>query len=156
MRGKVPSKRNNIIQQRITPAHAGKSSSSSLQSISFKDHPRSCGEKQNIDPPSVKFIGSPPLMRGKALDENSDCHATRITPAHVGKRWGTDWKTFLVKDHPRSCGEKRFSLNVNAHKAGSPPLMRGKELLHVKSCCQNGITPAHAGKRNLDTAHNSR
>ena len=50
---------------RITPAHAGKSVKTNISCVDFRDHPRTCGEKQLLE---------------KQLQQMK-----RITPAHAGK-----------------------------------------------------------------------
>ena len=44
MRGKLSKKETCSVDDRITPADAGKTLSERLLSILFKDHPRGCGE----------------------------------------------------------------------------------------------------------------
>ena len=50
---------------RITPAYAGKSTIVQHGSIVSGDHPRLCGEKARNPDIKVRYIGSPPPMRGK-------------------------------------------------------------------------------------------
>ena len=54
----------------------------------------------------------------------------RITPAYAGKRSASRGHVETVRDHPRLCGEKSFSLILNICGSGSPPPMRGKETVH--------------------------
>ena len=55
-------------------------------------------------------------------------------------------KFYIIKDHPRACGEN-LPIEYNAVPViGSPPRMRGK-LIEAKSFVDGiRITPAHAGK----------
>ena len=92
---------------RITPAYAGKSSSSVAMSRAFTDHPRVCGEKccfgsscspSTGSPPRMRGKvsrccsrraacgGSPPRMRGKVVFDEFIPERIRITPAYAGKR----------------------------------------------------------------------
>ena len=67
-------------------------------------------------------------MRGKEHGYYSNGFSIRITPAHAGKSNSiTDIKD-LIKDHPRTCGEKFLLLLKRYHFCGSPPHMRGKDL----------------------------
>ena len=86
MRGKV-----HIFQiikrgKGITPAYAGKRSTSDV--------------KKKKDP------GSPPPMRGKAGKSQGICQGNRITPAYAGKSVRHRSYPAWTWDHPRLCGEK--------------------------------------------------
>ena len=65
MRGKGEVKHFTDFTNRITPAHAGKSKFTHSKNSPFKDHPRTCGEKFNIEMSFTDIQGSPPHMRGK-------------------------------------------------------------------------------------------
>ena len=51
--------------RRITPACAGKSCTKRLPMRQGKDHPRVCGEKEQMDFNESMNMGSPPRVRGK-------------------------------------------------------------------------------------------
>ena len=95
---------------RITPAYAGKRSSSLYYWSSVKDHPRLCGEKHQKcgvllwcegdhprlcgeKPPFLRrcpdLKGSPPPMRGKVQSITQHSKLFGITPAYAGKRYQT-------------------------------------------------------------------
>ena len=65
MRGKVSLPVLVLSDNRITPAHAGKSVLKTRDVNVKKDHPRTCGEKLSYDVPYNYITGSPPHMRGK-------------------------------------------------------------------------------------------
>ena len=90
MRGKVFCVKLFVISSGITPAHAGKSCRFLYLLSHLKDHPRTCGEKQDFLSIRIGAGGSPPHMRGKALRNNLPSFKKRITPAHAGKS-----RTFL-------------------------------------------------------------
>ena len=72
---------------RITPACAGKSiRPSSMASVPW-DHPRACGEKSSLFRTACSPMGSPPRMRGKALELFGGAVVDGITPACAGKSW---------------------------------------------------------------------
>ena len=133
--------------QGITPAHAGKSFRRWRKKETARDHPRTCGEKQGQFRSLCASMGSPPHMRGKVdqlLQTNS---RSGITPAHAGKRITQKTQTRTHWDHPRTCGEKYIFPIIPVAFGGSPPHMRGKGGTAVGRTDSNGITPAHAGKR---------
>ncbi len=146
MRGKGPSTTRCSAAWRITPAHAGKRRQSSSSRRASGDHPRTCGEKSPAPDILPMDIGSPPHMRGKAVQLWWLSRRLRITPAHAGKRLGTRHQENALRDHPRTCGEKLHLRRPAGCNAGSPPHMRGKGRGGRRVYGRSGITPAHAGK----------
>ena len=151
MRGKVcrqPTDQNNFG---ITPAHAGKRSGRTFFRRPTRDHPRACGEKAHIVCANDKFEGSPPRMRGKAFQKFSLTMRLGITPAHAGKSRKPAHSAAGRKDHPRACGEKPRLWKTLTCTMGSPPRMRGKVAMYAGLRRGERITPAHAGKRTLQS-----
>ena len=146
VRGKAAVRNPQSVSLRITPACAGKSKHQRRQESNRKDHPRMCGEKSTARGRLSTRIGSPPHVRGKAVDGVFFMVEDRITPACAGKRRqcrpdrGCSW------DHPRMCGEKLALKTRKKENTGSPPHVRGKAIVHSKRLCFVGITPACAGK----------
>ena len=136
----------------ITPAYAGKSYSLALFLGLHRDHPRVCGEKVLKDIKKAAAVGSPPRMRGKALEVSTWLVLPRITPAYAGKSGASVGRLAVVRDHPRVCGEKFFVKPRKRSSVGSPPRMRGKASVLFGWCRNPRITPAYAGKRSSDTA----
>ena len=106
MRGKAP--RRTVLPHavRITPAYAGKSITSDLSTVHGKDHPRLCGEKEELQNAKETKEGSPPPMRGKASNCRLVSSSIRITPAYAGKSYNVKNVYGIKWDHPRLCGEK--------------------------------------------------
>ena len=90
-------------------------------------------------------------MRGKVSTSVKHIRGSRITPAHAGKRMQKYQKILFFQDHPRTCGEKAEFFKIECSDLGSPPHMRGKELLQNTTKLVQRITPAHAGKRRKQT-----
>ena len=114
---------------RITPAYAGKSQPSQLPEKLCWDHPRLCGEKKEAERKLNYDRGSPPPMRGKVIHSQLRVIVFRITPAYAGKSFRSSTADISRQDHPRLCGEKFFSNGITASVPGSPPPMRGKEIV---------------------------
>ena len=146
MRGKVVPSTPKRKTMRITPAYAGKRYSDGFRSSMLQDHPRLCGEKNTPRTTAVGIAGSPPPMRGKAVQSDHLVFRYRITPAYAGKRTQKKQKNFLGKDHPRLCGEKFPSPSPPTYAEGSPPPMRGKADHLQRNNANLRITPAYAGK----------
>ena len=127
VRGKVIKVDQQRISKRITPACAGKSFYKSEPTISERDHPRVCGEKE-IRPSSRSMTrGSPPRVRGKVREKGLRTLDVRITPACAGKSDSEQRRQTKTGDHPRVCGEKPDILKRLAASKGSPPRVRGKD-----------------------------
>ena len=153
MRGKEGLVRRRGHRVGITPAHAGKRNGQSPTMLLRRDHPRVCGEKNAILSGRKTEPGSPPRMRGKAAKCSSTCPALGITPAYAGKRKASGRHQHCGEDHPRVCGEKKRTVADNVAPQGSPPRMRGKASLAQIEECNDGITPAYAGKRKASGRH---
>ena len=141
-----------VYKSGITPAYAGKSSSSCVMPIDSRDHPRLCGEKISHALLMMLDRGSPPPMRGKGKMAIQVNRENRITPAYAGKSADRSPSFQNRRDHPRLCGEKPASASGGSVKRGSPPPMRGKGPPVADMWKRSGITPAYAGKRQTSTA----
>ena len=131
---------------RITPACAGKTSGSRSKARTLPDHPRVCGENSKLASKPIKYLGSPPRVRGKQLKVYGTPEEQRITPACAGKtpHCCGGWRTGA--DHPRVCGENTQSSGTASHGVGSPPRVRGKPYEMLRLLARERITPACAGK----------
>ena len=138
---------------RITPAHAGKTSSLKSVPCGDTDHPRACGENLFLIFGSQLFGGSPPRMRGKLTGVLAVTLLMRITPAHAGKTILVTCSKSFCTDHPRACGENLNFLYIFHEQDGSPPRMRGKHGKAKVESVRERITPAHAGKTGSATAN---
>ena len=65
MRGKASRSCWYIFRVGITPAYAGKSIDTRVIFADYWDHPRVCGEKEQMNAEGASIEGSPPRMRGK-------------------------------------------------------------------------------------------
>ena len=147
VRGKVGLRLIAAQDDGITPACAGKSEPPGSGLGASGDHPRVCGEKCAPTAQQNTATGSPPRMRGKAGQIQSQTPELGITPAYAGKSLRLCILSRLLQDHPRVCGEKKNVRLTKNSLAGSPPRMRGKEIYQCRSVRIPRITPAYAGKR---------
>ena len=152
VRGKDAVKRHSARGFGITPAYAGKSRGCPAACILRRDHPRVCGEKALLCLSLQQILGSPPRMRGKAFPSIKTILLMRITPAYAGKSYLIGTGLSDTKDQPRVCGEKTVLDLSRLVEQGSPPRMRGKEVVFIDSYLVSRITPAYAGKR-FDPIH---
>ena len=147
VRGKVSPDTVWNMNERITPACAGKSICYSNVDTVSQDHPRVCGEKLHFVNCFAKISGSPPRVRGKANNAIEDVIKARITPACAGKSKHGNQRARFGRDHPRVCGEKKMKYCSSWTVPGSPPRVRGKVFEGIADSIASGITPACAGKR---------
>ena len=146
MRGKHAVRKTQQHSCRITPAHAGKTTSQLFSRIAKPDHPRACGENVGGLTYDKRYSGSPPRMRGKPTQPPFATYARRITPAHAGKTLCHLLFYHRLTDHPRACGENSMKSISSSTADGSPPRMRGKLTELCYNIFSKRITPAHAGK----------
>ena len=97
----------------VSPAYAGKRRSGTASRTSRRDHPRVCGEKDQVKSMSTEDVGSPPRMRGKESLHTPTCRNTGITPAYAGKSAYKNRLFLSGRDHPRVCGEKNGGLRYS-------------------------------------------
>ena len=113
----------------------------------MRDHPRVCGEEYQRGGLDAAQKGSPPRMRGREGQPGRVERGTGITPAYAGKSRPAVIIAGHFRDHPRVCGEERKRKKLTGWQRGSPPRVRGKARYVQHGRCQQGITPACAGKR---------
>ena len=129
----------------ITPARAGNTSSKLPVIMTGWDHPRACGEHREHSLCFLRWLGSPPRVRG-TLGRASLCHQwSRITPARAGNTWKVYRKRCTYQDHPRACGEHATCQNNGIEPIGSPPRVRGTPDSPQEHSRHLRITPARAG-----------
>ena len=128
MRGKQEFVNIALGENRITPAHAGKTCVFAWMLSEQADHPRACGENPMSKQSRFANSGSPPRMRGKPSHNLRIARVRRITPAHAGKTWASRTGHGNESDHPRACGENVRRGRDTTSLGGSPPRMRGKHL----------------------------
>ena len=93
------------FDERLIPAHAGKTTRASTRPSMIAAHPRSRGENVEGCFDAVLEAGSSPLTRGKRLREQAQQARRRLIPAHAGKTALSHGITRALPAHPRSRGE---------------------------------------------------
>ena len=134
------------MENRITPAGAGKTAYRLYNPQIPEDHPRRCGENTFDVSVADDGKGSPPQVRGKRHIGYKIRRFQRITPAGAGKTelFGNSDRFNL--DHPRRCGENISCNSWILLPSGSPPQVRGKRSPLKPLWSLSRITPAGAGK----------
>ena len=145
MRGAPGSDRHQDMTDGIIPADAGSTSEWRITACATWDHPRGCGEHSVSHTVADWRGGSSPRMRGARPTPTESPPMTRIIPADAGSTRKRAATTQTTKDHPRGCGEHRFSNTSSAHIQGSSPRMRGARFGPDPRSRRTGIIPADAG-----------
>ena len=116
-----------------------------LFKVPLEDHPRMCGEQNQLLMDQVPIPGSPPRVRGTVHLCARSRRRSRITPACAGNRKSSMQLASTKTDHPRVCGEQLQKKKMRQPVKGSPPRVRGTDhdVPHGKAAA--GITPACAG-----------
>ena len=65
MRGKLAGGVGFLSEARNIPAYAGKTQAGAYYAIAEQEHPRVCGENQNLPTTTAVYSGTSPRMRGK-------------------------------------------------------------------------------------------
>ncbi len=147
----------------------GKVSVLSQFRTNHRDHPRVCGEKADGDTLNLRFVGSPPRMRGKVTFVFLACKPMRITPAYAGKRHRSLLSCATTPDHSRICGEKTAHVSGGQRTSGITPVYAGKRCHSIagfavcgeKTCphrCRTAVwgSPPHMRGKDLSTSLSNR
>ena len=145
-RGKPDSARRAFAQERLIPAHAGKTNRAQGMRERRGAHPRSRGENFVGFAPGGDLEGSSPLTRGKRRALRQHGQRARLIPAHAGKTLYSPRSAAPRPAHPRSRGENHRLGVVPVIPSGSSPLTRGKLQRVAVIVDPLGLIPAHAGK----------
>ena len=133
-------------QDRLIPAHAGKTAHCDTGHDATRAHPRSRGENK-FAPLNADFpLGSSPLTRGKRHSRPHALPWAGLIPAHAGKTFVWCVIFCLLGAHPRSRGENAISRPSIISACGSSPLTRGKRPARIEAFSRRRLIPAHAGK----------
>ena len=125
LRGLLTSLTIPIIAVRITPALAGTTLHQTTLAAYFQDHPRACGDYLGKVGQVLRFLGSPPRLRGLLTSLTIPIIAVRITPALAGTTLQRQNFCLHSRDHPRACGDYLAKTYQNLNHSGSPPRLRG-------------------------------
>ncbi len=129
----------------IIPAYAGSTWNDGSAGSKGQDHPRVCGEHFQKDFKRNSNIGSSPRMRGARAAIRGPRDAPGIIPAYAGSTIFKIVIEWIVKDHPRVCGEHPMTERRRQSNRGSSPRMRGAPGRRTRPSRRLGIIPAYAG-----------
>ena len=145
-RGRRAGRVRESLQQRLTPAWAGKTMRVKRLRVMATTHPRVGGE----DPPSssspVAATDSPPRGRGRRPPGRPDRLQVRLTPAWAGKTRGGPTIPAVCSTHPRVGGEDHKAKTGGDADDDSPPRGRGRHGAPDRPDAGRRLTPAWAGK----------
>ena len=138
-----------VVEFRLIPAWAGKTTSSTPSRRRSRAHPRVGGENCSRACCMERLMGSSPRGRGKPLNFAGLDSSTRLIPAWAGKTKDGAGVTSTPRAHPRVGGENSRLSGDDRLRRGSSPRGRGK-LLQGRACVRrSGLIPAWAGKTHV-------
>ncbi len=171
VRGAVVEGEPELVPERNTPARAGsrarpgasgrrsrehprvcgeQSPPRCCSSRSRREHPRVCGEQRHYVEPFAGGLGTPPRVRGAASVWPGWLCRSGNTPACAGSRPVSCRTTGTRREHPRVCGEQQRGYGSLHRRRGTPPRVRGADVITVGRGMGIGNTPACAGSRVRD------
>ena len=89
----------------IIPAYAGSTCHVRESGVRYWDHPRVCGEHLASRFANSTHAGSSPRMRGAPFTRQSAYGLQGIIPAYAGSTTKMASAAYMMRDHPRVCGE---------------------------------------------------
>ena len=92
---------------------------------------------------------TPPLTRGRPLDNGITGDNAGNTPAYAGKTARQRNHGRQRRKHPRLRGEDSSSAPLVGNATETPPLTRGRPKQVARDRLHNGNTPAYAGKTTI-------
>ena len=129
-------------------------------------HPRAYGEEMTDNLASASTNGSPPCVRGRGSKLVRQSADGRFTPVRTGKSRPLGFRhsrspvhpraygeeagycapSTTPSVHPRAYGEECVSVATRSAASGSPPCVRGRELLQLAQPTGQRFTPVRTGK----------
>ena len=146
MRGKPRRSFKVIPCYRLIPARAGKTSVVTWGEAQARAHPRACGENAPQTGGRGGGQGSSPRVRGKPVVLQARAGRGGLIPARAGKTRLRVRSLWLIRAHPRACGENMILCSPVASTWGSSPRVRGKLLHRHRRPFERRLIPARAGK----------
>ena len=140
----------------IIPACAGSTHHNTRGDRAAWDHPRMCGEHALLKNQQKPGVGSSPHVRGAHVFRSVSDDRAGIIPACAGSTLGIARIMLVVGDHPRMCGEHRFSHPATMRLKGSSPHVRGAQRRWMVYCLIFGIIPACAGSTSQKRSYSTR
>ena len=149
MRGTLELDYVHVGRRGIIPAYAGNTQLVKKSMMENGDHPRVCGEHDDMPLHCDELTGSSPRMRGTRIQACSRPSRHGIIPAYAGNTRCLRNMVPFIRDHPRVCGEHMGDYIGGDYAGGSSPRMRGTPVNPSVSGCEAGIIPAYAGNTQL-------
>ena len=134
------------IDDRSTPASAGRTRTADAGAFDVEEHPRERGEDLPSTDLAGASVGAPPRARGGPSSLSRSAGRQRSTPASAGRTPDTRCRTGRLGEHPRERGEDARNPAADGLSSGAPLRARGGRGLDVRDTVDDRSTPASAGR----------
>ncbi len=134
-----------VVPERFIPAHAGNGLVARSGEKKYPVHPRTRGERIGRGKRATASRGSSPHTRGTGGGYAARGAGYRFIPAHAGNGRPRSYARWWTAVHPRTRGERPFSLTIETVDNGSSPHTRGTVPCLSLLFGQRRFIPAHAG-----------
>jgi len=134
-----------VAWQGSTPARAGIIPRMCWTNTARWEHPRACGDYQEVPAGALGSLGAPPRVRGLYDNREKQKREKRSTPARAGIINQLHVADPAWEEHPRACGDYVQPLILSLSALGAPPRVRGLSGHHRARAPGRGSIPARAG-----------
>ncbi len=145
-RGGLQSGKRITLDERNTPASAGRTRVGRPGAAGEPEHPRVGGEDGRVVGVEPAVGGTPPRRRGGRRRRRGRRVWRRNTPASAGRSPGASATADSTPEHPRVGGEVPMSIGPAKEQTGTPPRRRGGPWSHASVADRERNTPASAGR----------
>ena len=132
------------------PAYAGRPERIAVQENGRRNTPAYAGKTAYDENDPWEFLETPPLTRGRLVQNRQPRARIGNTPAYAGKTGTTTSAGSHTQKHPRLRGEDGTGTTGPFTFPETPPLTRGRPSIVKAFGPGVGNTPAYAGKTRLD------
>ncbi len=135
-----------VVEDRTTPAGAGRTSAALTPDKTLSNHPRWRGKNHTLQRLEPVVIEPPPLAREEHPRCGLGIRRLRTTPAGAGRTQRAGGGTASAENHPRWRGKNHRPPSFTSGRIEPPPLAREERPDECELPPEHRTTPAGAGR----------